>query len=464
MRRQFARWQQQLLHNLHNEWARRDIAKAAGDTPLWQWIDDVVDDSITDPSPTSMRDIADALAAGYVSSLHSTLKQIDLDDPNALLLRGHTEAVDYAASRGAELVGKRYDTDGNLVDNPDADWVITDTTRGVLRREIQLAASTHMDVDKLADHITDTGVFSDDRAEMIARTEMNMAQSQGVLEAGRQAAAEGLAVQKVWTLGPNPCPLCEDAAAEGVIDLDDDFGSDAGDAPPLHPNCECSLDLFVEEETEKVYDPSEPRDAHGRWTSGGGGGGEAESPAEHYARLGGGYPPHGAKFGMHDDGRFGVSRYAGSNVGKDVNLSLRRGHVGGEFVLDPEQETIAKELTKEINEAPRLPEDVTVYRAAALPPEVLGQMVPGAIIEDKGFTSATLDPKVVEFHMDETRQYAGQPVQLLEINLPKGSAATLVKGSTEREIIVQRGAKFKVGMATRAEGAEYPTWHLELMQ
>jgi hypothetical protein len=143
----------------------------------------------------------------------------------------------------------------------------------------------------LADHISDTGIFSDDRAavelraalkqfeqhaagvdsalevliascngEMIARTEINMAMNQGVLEAGRQAQSAGLNVRKVWTLGPNPCPQCEDAAAEGDIDLDDDFGGDAGDAPPLHPNCECSVDLFVADEDQTDADDEVTRE------------------------------------------------------------------------------------------------------------------------------------------------------------------------------------------------------------
>jgi hypothetical protein len=92
---------------------------------------------------------------------------------------------------------------------------------------------------------------------MIARTEVSMAQNQGTLEAGRQAKAAGLDVRKVWTLGPNPCPICEAAAEMGVIDLDADFGDEAGDAPPLHPNCQCALDLFVadeEEEAKKMQD------------------------------------------------------------------------------------------------------------------------------------------------------------------------------------------------------------------
>src|SRR6516225_2537532 len=186
-----------------------------------------------------MHDVADAMAKAQVGAADHTIKQIDLDDPNAILLRANTKAVDHAAARAAEMVGRKYDSDGNLIDNPDADWAITSTTRDVLAREIRDSLATDRDVDRLADHIADTGIFSDERAEMIARTEINMAMNQGTLEAGRQARDAGLNVRKAWTLGPNPCELCQDAAAEGDIDLDDDFGSDAGDAPPLHPNCEC---------------------------------------------------------------------------------------------------------------------------------------------------------------------------------------------------------------------------------
>jgi hypothetical protein len=252
LQRQFAHWRARLLHNLHNEWAGRGIAKGEGDTPLWHWVDDAIDDALDPPSDTSMRDVADAMAKAHAISADHVVKRINLDDPNALLLRTHTEAVNYAAHRAAEMVGKKYNPDGNLIDNPNADWAITDRMRRVLREEIHNAVGLHWDVDKLADRLVDTGLFSDARAEMIARTEINMAQNQGTLAAGRQAKAAGLNVRKVWTLGPNPCEQCQDAAAEGDLDLEDDFGGDAGDAPPLHPNCECNLDLFVADEEEEA--------------------------------------------------------------------------------------------------------------------------------------------------------------------------------------------------------------------
>jgi hypothetical protein len=250
----FAHWQARLLHKLHDAWATRGVAKADDDGKegLWQWIDDAIDDALDPPSAITMHDIGDAMTRANAGAAAHTIRQIDLDDPQAISLRTNTEAVNYAAHRSAELVGKKYDADGNLIDSPSAAAAITDTTRNVLREEIRDAVGLHADVDTLADRIADTGLFSDARAEMIARTEINMAQNQGVLEAGRQAKAAGLPVRKVWVLGDNPCPLCEAAAAEGDIDLDADFGDEAGDAPPLHPNCECSLDLFVADEEEEA--------------------------------------------------------------------------------------------------------------------------------------------------------------------------------------------------------------------
>jgi hypothetical protein len=222
VRRLFAGQRQRFLHSYVNQQAAR-IGKADGnDGPLWMWIDDALD-----PPSDTLRDVADAMVKAHAGAAGHTIKQINLDDPLAISLRSHTEAVNYAAARSAEMIGQ-----------------VTDTMRKVLRQEITDAVGLNWDVDKLADRLEQTGLFSDQRSEMIARTEVSMAQNQGTLEAGRQARAAGLNVRKVWTLADNPCPLCQEAAAEGDIGLDSPFG-DAGDAPPLHPNCMCALDLFV---------------------------------------------------------------------------------------------------------------------------------------------------------------------------------------------------------------------------
>jgi SPP1 gp7 family putative phage head morphogenesis protein len=86
------------------------------------------------------------------------------------------------------------------------------------------------------------GEFSTYRAEMIAQTELNDAYAQGVLEFGRQTGALG----KSWEPDGEACPICLDNADQGTIPIDDDFAS-GDDAPPAHPNCDCSLDVHAGE-------------------------------------------------------------------------------------------------------------------------------------------------------------------------------------------------------------------------
>jgi hypothetical protein len=47
--------------------------------------------------------------------------------------------------------------------------------------------------------------------------------------------------QKQWITSDDPCPQCEENAAQGWIDADETFDS-GDDEPPAHPNCECGLE------------------------------------------------------------------------------------------------------------------------------------------------------------------------------------------------------------------------------
>lgn len=102
-----------------------------------------------------------------------------------MTLRAHTKATDYAAQHGADLIPG-----------------ISDTTRARVKRLIWDAVTLHWGVDKLADKIAETGLFSAERAEMIARTEINMAQNADIVEAARQAAAAGRRIKIVSTRLP----------------------------------------------------------------------------------------------------------------------------------------------------------------------------------------------------------------------------------------------------------------------
>lgn len=156
-----------------------------------------------------------------------------------LIEKVDARAADYAEARAAEMIGKSW-VDGELVDNPDAEWVITDATRDMVQDIISDGLDEGLGRGEIAQNIIDSDAFSQERAEMIARTEVATAVSQGQLSSYKEVRATGLNVQKQWQADEDPCQECIDNQDAGVIDLDDDFPS-GDDAPPAHPNCECVL-------------------------------------------------------------------------------------------------------------------------------------------------------------------------------------------------------------------------------
>lgn len=90
------------------------------------------------------------------------------------------------------------------------------------------------------------------RAEMIARTEIQSAANFGQLESWRQAAAQGLLdpsrTRRVWIASSDACPICLDLAAESrenPASLDGSFFGVVGsfESPPAHPSCRCAMGL-----------------------------------------------------------------------------------------------------------------------------------------------------------------------------------------------------------------------------
>jgi hypothetical protein len=100
------------------------------------------------------------------------------------------------------------------------------------------------DTEQMFNRLATANVFSDRRAEMIAKTEISHAQNAGMLEAGKLASDSGRRIKKVWTLGPDPCDECVAAAAVADLELDAAYDNVGSEAPPLHPNCMCTLELI----------------------------------------------------------------------------------------------------------------------------------------------------------------------------------------------------------------------------
>jgi hypothetical protein len=185
---------------------------------------------------SSIQDTATASAA-------ATLVQVGITD-DGIFGQVNEAALKFAKDRAAELIGMKY-VDGELVTNPNPAYAVTDTTREELRNIVAKAFEEGMSPAELETAIEESFQFSSARAEMIARTELKAAHIGGALEA---AKGSGVVVGKRISLSNDHTGIdeCDLAAALGIIGLGDDFLGD--DGPPIHPNCNCSLELTYEGE------------------------------------------------------------------------------------------------------------------------------------------------------------------------------------------------------------------------
>jgi len=107
-------------------------------------------------------------------------------------------------------------------------------------------------IQSMVDDYTDN--YLDYRAATIAQTESTRAANAGLHDAYSQAVERGAlpedAITRQWQLADNPCPICESIADnnEDGVGLNEDFDSDEGPIsdPPVHPNCECSVDYVTD--------------------------------------------------------------------------------------------------------------------------------------------------------------------------------------------------------------------------
>lgn len=98
-------------------------------------------------------------------------------------------ATDYAEERAAEMVGMRRLEDGTLVENPNAEWVISKTVRDRVHETVTKATKEGWTGKQLAAELEGGGIW-EARADAIARTEVAMAVNQGAAETYRVAGVE----------------------------------------------------------------------------------------------------------------------------------------------------------------------------------------------------------------------------------------------------------------------------------
>ena len=139
----------------------------------------------------------------------------------------HEDAAAFAKKRAAELVTE-----------------ISERSRRMVRGTVTTAIKEGWSSRRLASEIAKSPAFDISRADMIARTELAIANSEGY-----RAGLEGSGVEistKEWLLGGNPCDDCKGNADQGAIAFSASFQS-GHSWTPAHPNCVCDIAVTVKE-------------------------------------------------------------------------------------------------------------------------------------------------------------------------------------------------------------------------
>lgn len=162
---------------------------------------------------------------------------LDAEVPDDAFDLANEDAVEWAADRAAELIGRRRVGSSLHLVHTAPPWAITESTRDGLQELVTQALADGWSADQLQDAILESWIFDPARAETIARTELAMAHQAGTLAAWRRS---GVVRGKRWLISDlhDQDDICDINAAAGTIPLDASFPS-GDDSPPAHPNCEC---------------------------------------------------------------------------------------------------------------------------------------------------------------------------------------------------------------------------------
>jgi SPP1 gp7 family putative phage head morphogenesis protein len=199
-------------------------------------------------------EITDDLMEEFKEAGIDAIKAAGIEVDESIVQHMDEKALEFAQERGAEMVGMKWE-DGQLVDNPNSEWSIDDTTREDLRAMISEGIAEGYSSEELKQEILDGTDFSEARAMLIARTELATAHVQGNMEGWR---ASGVVSMKRWLVADSDvCDECEPLDGEEV-GLDDAFSS-GDDGPPLHPACRCDVVGVVEGDEDQSQQDEETK-------------------------------------------------------------------------------------------------------------------------------------------------------------------------------------------------------------
>jgi len=140
-------------------------------------------------------------------------------------------AADYAEARAAEMVGMRRQPDGTLVENPNAEWSISKTTRKQVHDLVARSTKEGWSNKQLVDEI-ESATMWEARADAVARSEVAIAVNQGAAQTYKEAGV------KTGTVLDGPGCL-EDGHDDGAAGVNGETWTVARfQANPIgHPHC-----------------------------------------------------------------------------------------------------------------------------------------------------------------------------------------------------------------------------------
>lgn len=179
----------------------------------------------------------------------AALLQVMPDPAVGMVTNIRSRAVKWAHDRAAEMVGMKR-VGGELIQNPAAEWQITEGTREMIHAQVVEAMQNGDSVQELAGRLKESHAFSNTRARTIARTETAMADNMGNLIGWDET---GLVAGKRWITAEDDkvSAICNTNGDMGVIGLHEHFAH-GGMTPPAHPNCRCTVVPVLAEDMQKV--------------------------------------------------------------------------------------------------------------------------------------------------------------------------------------------------------------------
>lgn len=200
----------------------------------------ILDDALAGEDDLLMRVLYDPLALAAALGAQSSeviyARPIGLSPTSASIQRTAREQI-------AELVGKRIDQNGNIIDNPRAEYHISNKTRKDIRESISTSLALGEEQDDALDRMRKV-IADPRRAEMIAQTETVNAYQRGVLSFGRESGAVAKRAESY-----NLADICGVNMQAGLIPINKAYPS-GQQSPAFHPRCRCAQVLIFPEDDE----------------------------------------------------------------------------------------------------------------------------------------------------------------------------------------------------------------------